>query len=384
MTINRLKQGLTNRTMRFINERRGWKTDRKIVVIESDDWGSIRMPSTDVLQDLMRKGIMLHPEAGYDKYDTLASNQDLESLMNILSSVNDMNGNPAKITLNYLMANPDFNKIKESEFTEYHYELFTDTLKRYPNHDKSFDLVKEGTKQKMFQPQFHGREHLNVQMWMSALKNDIPGVREAFNSKVFCNYIKPILFDKRYRFLEKYNVNKKEEYNFVVKSIEEGLMCFEKIFGFKSKSMIAPNYLWDPILEKTFLKNGVNIFQGSIYQNYSEYNKKHTGNNGVFHYLGEKNKKDQVYLTRNCTFEPSTNIKSTYETCFKSIDNAFRLKKPAIVSSHRVNYIGGLEKKNRSNNLKQLAKLFKKLIKQHPEVEFMSSDELGNIIFNDK
>ena len=43
MTIDRLRQGITNRTMKFINERRGWKTDRKIVVIESDDWGSIRM-----------------------------------------------------------------------------------------------------------------------------------------------------------------------------------------------------------------------------------------------------------------------------------------------------------------------------------------------------
>jgi hypothetical protein len=26
---------------------RGWKTKRKIVVIESDDWGSIRMPSPE-------------------------------------------------------------------------------------------------------------------------------------------------------------------------------------------------------------------------------------------------------------------------------------------------------------------------------------------------
>jgi len=26
----------------------GWRTNRKIVVIESDDWGSVRMPSREV------------------------------------------------------------------------------------------------------------------------------------------------------------------------------------------------------------------------------------------------------------------------------------------------------------------------------------------------
>ncbi len=32
-----------NRTLSYVNNRRGWKTDRKIVVIESNDWGIIRM-----------------------------------------------------------------------------------------------------------------------------------------------------------------------------------------------------------------------------------------------------------------------------------------------------------------------------------------------------
>jgi hypothetical protein len=38
----------------YINSR-GWKTKRKIVVIESDDWGSIRMPSKSVVELLKSK-----------------------------------------------------------------------------------------------------------------------------------------------------------------------------------------------------------------------------------------------------------------------------------------------------------------------------------------
>lgn len=382
MTIDRLRQGITNRTMKFINERRGWKTDRKIVVIESDDWGSIRMPSTETLNHLLKKSVELHPELGYDKYDTLASNQDLEMLMDVLSSVSDMNGNPAKITLNYLMANPDFEKIKESGFTEYHYELFTETLKRYPNHDKSFELVKVGTKQKMFQPQFHGREHLNVLMWLDALRNDYTGVRESFNSKVFSNLIRPTTLDKRYRFLEAYNINVKEEYKFIQTSIQEGLKLFEDIFEFKSESIIAPTYLWDPVIEETAFDEGVRIIQGGILQKYSEYYKNITGKQGQFHYLGEKNRNNQVYLIRNGFFEPSQNSKLGYDRCLKDIEIAFKLKKPAIISSHRLNFIGELNNENRNKNLKQLIILLKEIINKYPDVEFMSSDELGALILN--
>ena len=39
---------------------RGFHTNRRLIVIESDDWGSIRMPSRDVFAKLQRMGD--HPE----------------------------------------------------------------------------------------------------------------------------------------------------------------------------------------------------------------------------------------------------------------------------------------------------------------------------------
>lgn len=43
MNIKRIKNGVNHRFHKYINDRRSWTSDRKIVVIESDDWGSIRM-----------------------------------------------------------------------------------------------------------------------------------------------------------------------------------------------------------------------------------------------------------------------------------------------------------------------------------------------------
>jgi hypothetical protein len=51
--INSLKTTLS----RNITNARGWKTNRKIVVIESDDWGSIRMPHMLIINNNIKNGL---------------------------------------------------------------------------------------------------------------------------------------------------------------------------------------------------------------------------------------------------------------------------------------------------------------------------------------
>jgi hypothetical protein len=377
--IHHYLNAVKSRTVDYIYKRKGWTTNRKIVVIESDDWGSIRMPSLATLNTLLKRGVKLFPELGLDRFDTLASNDDLELLMDVLYSVKDKNNKPAKITLNCIMTNPDFIKIKESGFGEYHYELFTDTLMRYPNHNNSFELLKEGINKNVFKPQFHGREHLNVQMWLHALIKDFPGVRLAFDYHVFCNHIDK-KFDSRVKFLEAYNIKHFNEYSFIKNSIIEGLNLFEKIFGYKSQSFIAPNYVWDDKVEEYAFTNGIKYIQGGVTQRNPIYETNKSKKHSKYHYLGEINRLGQVYLIRNCVFEPSHNKKLNSYKCLKDIETMFNLNKPAVICSHRLNYIGELDKKNRDEGLKELSLLLKQIVKKYPMVEFMSSDQLGTLI----
>jgi len=62
------------------------------------------------------------------------------------------------------------------------------------------------------------------------------------------------------------------------------------------------------------------------------------------------------------------------------IENAFKWKKPAVISSHRLNYIGGLNEKNRVSGLKDLNRLLSEIQKRWPDVEFMTSSQLGDLI----
>ena len=55
---------------------RGWSTNRKTIIIESDDWGSIRMSSKDNLSKLVDYGVRVQ-KCHYVQNDALASEEDL-------------------------------------------------------------------------------------------------------------------------------------------------------------------------------------------------------------------------------------------------------------------------------------------------------------------
>jgi hypothetical protein len=366
---------MLNNSLHFIKKSvvnyQGFKTNRKLIVIESDDWGSIRMPSTQVFSKLKDRGIPVD-KSPYCRFDSLESNTDLEYLFEILTKFKDINGNHPIITANTVVGNPDFEKIKQSQFNKYFFESFYETLARYPNRDKVVSYYKQGIKSKIFIPQFHGREHVNVEMWLDLLKSN-KQFQFAFehglwglSTDVFPNFNKSIQAT-----LDSFNDN------FLISSINSGLILFEELFGYKSKSFIANNFIWNSTLNSALKANGIEFLQGMKYQILPKngYEKRKL----VRHYLGKKNNLGQFYLIRNCSFEPSLDNSGTNKT-IQEIQNAFFWKKPAIISTHRINFIGDIVESNRTKNLKDFELLLKNILKMWPNVEFVSSNVLGEII----
>ncbi len=114
------------------------------------------MPSKKVYEKCIKAGyrVDLNP---YERYDSLESHDDLELLFELLVSFKDFRGNHPVITANCVVANPDFNKIKSNNYGKYAFEHVTDTFKRYPKHEKGFELWKQGLSEHIFSPQFHAR-----------------------------------------------------------------------------------------------------------------------------------------------------------------------------------------------------------------------------------
>jgi hypothetical protein len=164
-------------------------------------------------------------------------------------------------------------------------------------------------------------------------------------------------------------------------SIIEGLKLFYELFGYNASFFVPPNGPFNNQLEKIASQSGIKFMSASKMQKEPQGNGK---NKTKFHWLGQKNKHQQIYITRNCSFEPSDNSRDWVNSCMLEIENAFRWKKPAVISSHRVNYIGGLNNKNRHNGNQNLKKLIKHILIKWPEVEFMTTAQLGNLILKNK
>lgn len=369
-----MKKMLIQSALRNIKNIPGWRTGRRIVVIESDDWGSIRMPSTEVYNAFIKKGFPVN-KGLYNRYDSLENETDLLNLFDVLSSFKDIHSNPAVFTANCIVANPDFEKIKQSDFNEYHYELVSDTLKKYPNRDKVISIWKEGLEHKIFKPQSHGREHVNIERWMKMLKKKDPNTLFCFDHQTTFSGNG----EQDYNFMEALDYDDKNQIINLNKILEDGLHIFKRMFGYSSKSFIAPSYIWHSDIEPALNKLGVRYLQGLPFQfipklKFGSYKKR-------FHYLGESNQFNQRYIIRNCSFEPAiTPDVNAVDYCLKQIEIAFRWHKPAVITSHRVNYIGCLDETNRTKNLFLLKQLLSTIQSKWPDVEFVSTDQLGDII----
>lgn len=356
----------------------GWKTNRKIVVFESDDWGSIRLP--DVSQySAYKKRFPEYSNNPYLKYDSLASSDDLNSLFDLLSTFKDKNSNNPIFTFNVVVANPDFEKIKNSNYSQYYYEPFTTTLEKYSKHSNAFQLWQHAIENKLMLPQFHGREHVNVPLWLDLLQSNNSDSIDAFK---FGTWSVPLKQKSKINIQASLDWKKEQPLHHQKLFISEGLALFESVFKFKSITMIPNNYTIDLNLFPTLKENSIEALQGMKYQKLPYGTNLNKSHNMLRRYLGDSQGHDIIDLVRNCQFEPSQ-TKENYddvESCLSAISNAFFWNKPAIIDTHRLNYIGVYDIKNRDKNLKSLSVLIQKILKKWPDVEFMNSSELAMLI----
>jgi hypothetical protein len=365
--VNNLRKNLSNAI--------GWRTSRKIIVIESDDWGSIRTRSKKDYETMLSRGLEVD-RSNFTKYDCLESNIDLENLFDLLSKHKDSSGRPAVLTPMCIMANPDFERIKKSGFQIYYYQSFVDTYKKYPNHDKVYNLWQLGIKERFFVPAFHGREHLNVSRWLKALQDGHEGLMTAFElQSIGAIRYKGVPIPE---YLGAFHPDYSSDIHSLEKVIESGAELFKTNLGYQPTHFITPNRESPKALDKTLNNIGVKYLTMSKLRKYPLGDEKYKIE---YNWIGRQNENGQIIVTRNCGFEPSEPSHIDWvDVCLKEINIAFKWHKPAIISSHRVNYVSSIDSGNAIHGLKELDRLLSDIIGKWPDVEFMTSTELGYLI----
>ena len=359
----------------------GKKTSRKIVCIYIDDFGSIRVKDKKAYLTLKEAGINMD-STRYSKFDTLCSTEDFQKLFEVLTSVKDANGNPACMTPFANIANPDFEKIRESGFAKYYREPFTETLKRFgQSHNGVYELWKQGIAEHLFHPEYHGTEHINVLRFMQALQNEHKTTRLAFDNESVAVPMLP--GDKSIKNATTvFYIEKAEENESLKEDIRVGMKMFEDLLGYRPKQFTPGASIYSPALHGVLKEEGIGYINVQRYRPYPLGDGKFVKK---FLYNGKKNEVGQKYVVRNCVFEPYLdNCKrndTAVSSCLENVATAFRMHAPAIVSTHRVNFAGSLEASHRDDSLEQLKSLLQEITKRWPDVEFMDGTQMCEVVF---
>lgn len=353
----------------------GCRFKEKYVIIQSDDWGSVRMPSNKVRENLSKVNGLSTNDA-YAHYDTLCSSEDLEALYSVLRKFKDNDGRHPVITANAVMANPDFSKMKVDNYEKYYKEPLNQTFERYQI-ESALQLWQEGASEGLMNFQFHGREHVNVPLWLKALQRGPAAVRTAADYEVFGLAFEGLNLRKK-NFQAAWDYHSKEDRAQIIESIKDGLEDFKAFFKYESLSAIAPSYTWSDEIEDVLISHGVQDMQGIMFQKQpeiakAEYRKR-------WRWTRKARQSKTGYQIRNAFFEPALHRHKDQvgQTLFR-MEQAFRMNKPVIICSHRINFSGGLNPKNRLESLAQLEDLIGKALKRWPDIRFVGSSEFAHI-----
>ncbi len=313
-----------------------------ILVIEVDDWGRQGIPEGEI---------------------TL---EELGALFQTLLRYRDKHGRHPVITANFVMTNPNYKKIAENDFTTYYYLPINEGL--------DLDLLnqyKEGIKLGIFWPQYHGRDHINSDLWLKDLKRRFKTSAEGFEEKA----ILPLGKDEK-RYIGEYGdasffPQKPLPEEKQMDKIEKGLEIFASTFGYRPKSTIAPYNLFDEITEKCWSEKGIQYIQGGNRQRLGFKKGKYVKAKEKRHILlGKRNRFGGLYLKRDIGFPPSKDL----DRILKKIALLFKTGRLVTLYNHSYDY------KNQTGQLERLDSLLSWLQNRYPEMVYLTSDQLGSVI----
>ncbi|OQX78468.1 MAG: hypothetical protein B6D61_05455 [Bacteroidetes bacterium 4484_249] len=357
----------------------GWKTHRKIIVFSVDDYGNIRVDSPKARKAMDKIGLKTYSR--FDAFDALETKEDLEMLYESLSSVKDKNGNHAVFTPLTLPCNINFEKLAEHGYTGYEYELLPETFAKLSTmqhvaYQGAWVLWQEGVAKGLMAPQFHGREHFNLKVFKEKLAKKDHEVITALKNRSYTSISNTgyptISYTAAFEF---WDIKENDDFKFIIK---DGLNAFEKVFGYRAVQFNPPGGREHPVIHKYLKDSGIKYLDTPFLK------KEHLGKGKykkILNYTGKKNKLDMYFIVRNVVFEPANNQSFDWVNyTLKQIETAFRWHRPAIISSHRVNFCGHIDPVNRKTGISALKELLKKIVRKWPDVEFMAADELGDLI----
>ena len=346
------------------------------IVFESDDWGLCGEGRDQQVQsDLVSKGYVdIDSNFLAPMYkNTLESESDLDNLSNSLAKFKDRLGRSPIFTANMVVSNPDFERIKQNRFSQY---FAIPISKGFPTgwHDWATTVRgwKKAINRKVWLPEYHGFSHFNYRNWIRGLGKGDQRLMDFFNRSM-------VTYSVRFRVLSEYGVHIGNRWDFQsfgeqYSDICAGFDIFNSLFGRFPRTTIPPNNVWNPDTYRAFLKSKVRFIQSEKESLKSNLGARNTNislipdvfNSILLRFSSLCKQYRNVHLEYNDENESAAVVSST---------NCFVSGVPAIVGTHRVNYVSGVDPNLPRKNLKRLENYLHSVL-ENENVVFLSDNEL--------
>jgi len=337
-----------------------------VLVISSDDWG-------DVLS-------------------SRESPADLDDLAAVLRRFRDRYGNHPVVTAYVNPAKPDFARIAESGFKEYSWRF------RYDDEPEMVEKWKSLSAEGLVEMQFHGREHVNVALWLAALRDDVPGFREQFRLGRIpyvhdAVYQSRLALDKRFGFLFRSYIDATMDpprslpLGVQAEMVRSGVELMREHFGAAPSVAVPPGHVWDVNTLEAYRAAGIAFFEVpempvTAVGRYLE----RIANAGIVRWQSRPH--GVGALIRNCIFEPGWQEANRLQAAIAARGAAAKARElmslgiPVVVGTHAVHYTGDVRK--RDANLAGLATLIDEVQRAYPDVAFLSASQLAAYMYDVK
>jgi len=238
-------------------------------------------------------------------------------------------------------------------------------------------MWREGIDRGLLQPEFHGREHLNLRLLMRKLARRDADVMANLQADSMAGLkddpgLPGVGFTHAFGLADRSDLSQHREI------IADGIAGFARIFGRPATCFTPPAQRLHPELQGFVIAQGIRAIDRPLHA-VQQIDRGRTRR--AFHVMGHKRGQDHVTLVRNVVFEPNLSPgRDEVARALGLIEAAFRWGKPAMISSHRVNFCGHIDPDNRRAGLDRLKRLLQTIVQRWPEVEFISAGELSHRI----
>lgn len=304
----------------------------KAVVLESDDWGLCAWaPDLQAFRVLSDLPVFRSPVGRRYGGSTLERASDVKRIAGLLAELRGGDGFPPILQANTVMAAPDYARLDPPAFAcdEMPIIGLPLTPSRWARPGLWGEIV-AAREAGVWWPELHGLHHLPERAWLGALRSGALDARRAFEQQSpVCDAVVGS---------GEYDASEPREVR--VRNLGRAVQRFQQLMGRPPESLCPPDYRADAFIEAEAGRLGIHALQGGP-------ERPGGGWPRLRHYLERYRFPDvrgaSFHLPPRIAFEPAVEDSAAalvgLEGALRGVRAAWARSQPAIISTHRANYV---------------------------------------------